>query len=1088
MRTMGITGTDTMRFSFRNGFRRPAFRKDIYREIKNTFGRFIAIFAIVLLGVSFFTGIGSTGLDMKLTGDAYFTEMNLMDIRVVSTYGINDNDVRAIKNVPGVKAVYPSYSTDALVNNGDSQIIVKIHGLGADTDIVNVPNLISGRMPTAANEAVAERGFVNLLGLQPGDSFILESGKKTDLRDSLKNVRFKLVGIINSVYYVSNAERGSSSIGSGSAQYFMYVPESNFRQNVYSEAFVTVSGADVLQCFSGEYEDMIDSVTDRLEDLGDTRVVERYIEATENAFGSLDSAEEKLTASKAAASEEFENLYASVGEARQSLASALSLLAVKKGGLDEATRELDSAKRLIRGGLSALNQAAEAARAKEKELAGICVTLTEAITSLDRETSGLAEKEALLRSVYLDDPQTLLGYINDINAARAAISAARVSLQNDLESAFAGENAAREARSGIAAQKETLEAQLAALLTQPAAITDGEIEIASGYAGVINGINNLDRQLEILAEQESESDRTIRESFAQIRAARKTLNDMDKPKWYVMDRDSNPGYSGYLNDADKIVAIGKVFPAIFFIVAALVSLTTMTRLVEERRIEIGTLKSLGYGDYKIISKYIIYASIPTVSGGIIGGIFGMRFFPYVIISTYQMLYTIPRMVIVLNGAYWALGILIGTVSTLGATIAACNNELRSMPAILMRPKPPKSGARIFLERLPLIWNSLTFIWKVTVRNIIRYKKRFYMTVAGIAGCTALLITGFGLRDSIASMISLQYGDVNLYDITVSFTDTAKKSDMDAAETLLRDSDIVRGVMRFRQKAYDSGSANNDKGIKSVNLITPSDAESFREYVDLHDRLTREKYEITENGALISEKLASQLGISAGDMFYIVDEGEHLDITVAGIVENYYMHYIFIHESLYAKIFGSQPVYNAMYALLGDHTDEQKRLLANSLLEKKGVGAIFLTSTIFGTFNRMIDSLNFVVFVLIVSAAALAVVVLLNLTSINISERKRELATIEVLGFFDKEVSAYVYRENFVLTLIGAAVGLVFGMALHAFVIQTAETDFMMFGRSIKPESFLYSTALTLLFASLVNILTSKRLKKINMVEALKSVE
>jgi len=406
----------------------------------------------------------------------------------------------------------------------------------------------------------------------------------------------------------------------------------------------------------------------------------------------------------------------------------------------------------------------------------------------------------------------------------------------------------------------------------------------------------------------------------------------------------------------------------------------------------------------------------------------------------------------------------------------------------MRPKPPKRGARIFLERIPPLWNSFTFTWKVTIRNIVRYKKRFYMTITGIAGCTALLMTGFGLLDSITSMIYLQFGNVSLYDMTISFTDTAKQSDLDSVENLLRGSSIVRGHMPLRQKIYDAGAVGEDRGTKSVYLSSPSDAAAFSSFVNLRGRLTHEKFDIPLDGAIITEKLASQLNAWKGDSIYIDDDGERLEMTVSDIVENYYMHYVYIHEGLYVDLFGEKPENNTMYVLLGGHTEEQKRELANDILEKKGVGAIFLTSSVYNTLNSVLDSLNFVIFVLIFSAAALAVVVLLNLTNINISERKRELATIEVLGFFDREVSAYVYRENIVLTLIGAVAGLVLGVWLHAFVIQTAETDFMMFGRQIKTESFVYSMLLTILFASLINIITSRKLRKIDMVEALKSVE
>ena len=1069
-----------------------AFRKDVVREIKNTFGRFIAIFLMVFLGVAFFTGIGSTGIDMKMSGDLYFTENNLMDIRVVSTYGINDNDIAAMRAVEGVEAVYPSYNTDALVNNGDAQIIVKLHGLAAGPDTVNTPGLISGHMPAAENEAVAERGFVNALGLKIGDSFTLESGKKTDLRDSLKNVRFKLTGVITSVYYVSIAERGSSSIGSGAANYYLYIPESNFRRNVYSEAFVTVKGARDVQCFSDEYEDLVAEVSGRLEELGKTREKARYVEATDIAYRSLDSMEAELGVSKISAEGEFDSFGESISAARKSLEKAKRELLASQAEISGGVRELGFALDRIRGGIAALNDADEAALSKARELAAVSHELGEAVSDLNRAALGLEEKEALLHALLMDDPETLIGHINDLARARAEIAKNRDLLQKNREAAYAGERAANEARAAIAASRMKLEEDLNALLKQKAELSDGEIGLVRGYIGVYHGFGELDRQMRQLEERQDESRQLMEDSQVRLEAAKKALRDLDKPKWYVTDRDSNPGYSGFFGDADKVEAIGKVFPFIFFIVAALVSLTTMTRLVEERRIEIGTLKSLGYGDYKIMSKYLIYAGIPTILGGLAGGAFGMSFLPITIITAYQSLYTIPKAVMAIHAGYWAVGAAISVVCTLAATLASCAYELRAPPAILMRPKPPKRGARIFLERVPLFWRSLTFIWKVTIRNIVRYKKRFYMTIAGIAGCTALLMTGFGLRDSIDSLIRLQYGEVNLYDITVSFMDTAKKSDKEAALDLLGGSAIVRGVMPFRMKTYDAGAyktgKGGDMGEISANLVVPADAASLNSYISLRERVSHKKLAVTETGVLITEKLAARLGAGPGDSIYIDRDGERLGFKIGGISENYYLHYIYMHEAMYTDLFGEKPEYNAMYVTLGEHGEEQKHELTNSLLEKKGVGAIFLTSTVFNAFNRVINSLNFVIFILIVSAAALAVVVLMNLTNINISERKRELATIEVLGFYDKEVSAYIYRENIVLTVIGAAAGLALGVALHSFVIRTAETDFMMFGRKIRPESFFYSAALTLAFAAIVNVFTGRQLRKIDMVEALKSVE
>ena len=1065
-----------------------AFQKDIFREIKNTFGRFIAIFAIVLLGVAFYTGIGSTGLDMKVTGDRYFSEQNLMDIRVVCTYGVNANDIAAIRDVEGVENVYPAYNIDAIVNNNDTALIVKVHGVAIGAESVNKLSLKAGRMPLADNEAVSELGFAMALGLRIGDSFMLESGKKTDLRDMLKNVRFKLVGIVDAVYYVSNAERGQSGIGSGTAHCFMYIPESNFIQNVYSEAFVTVDGARDLICYENGYDDLIAGVKDKLETLGEERVKERYIEATSDSYANIALARAELLTSEKNAADEYERIYSELTETKSALERERSALNIKQSGIYNSINDLDYSRDLLNGGVSALDEAYETALAQERELMRASFSIVEALATLDREAAGLAEKEALARAAYIDDPLTLSGYIGDIVKARADFNDMRDSLRKDLEATYAGEIAAREMKEGFAARRAELDAEKTTLYSHKDEIDYNEIEIAEGYAKINRNINELDRQLTLLEEQMAESERDFSESYAFLESAEKALDKIDKPQWYVMDRDANPGYSGYFGDADKVEAIGKVFPFIFFSVAALVSLTTMTRLVDEKRAEIGTLKSLGYPDFRIMFKYLIYAAIPTLLGGYFGGMIGMRIFPVVIIAAYQLLYAIPQPIIVYHGGFWAFGTALGTFSTLGATLAACTGTLRASPWVLMRPRPPKSGAHMLIERITPLWNWFSFIWKVTIRNIFRYKKRFFMTVAGIAGCTALILTGFGLRDSIDTLIGIQYSEINLYDIVISFSDTVKITDIDAVEKLTGESAIVRGYMPIRIKSYDAGSYSGGKSAISVNLAVPSEAAAFNSFTNLRDRITHEKKVIAEDEALVTEKLAGLLNVKRGDIFYIEADGIRYDVTVGDIVENYYMHYVFMHKNLYTALHGEQPANNAMYVLLDGHTDEEKYTLANDILEKKNVSAVLLTSIIYDSFSQMLGSLNFVIYVLILSAAALAVVVLMNLTNINISERRRELATIEVLGFYDNETAAYIYRENIVITLIGITAGLALGIYMHAFVVQTAEMDILMFGRQIKRESYAFSILLTFLFASAVNILTSRKLRKINMVEALKSVE
>ena len=1090
-----------------------AFYKDVFREIKNTFGRFMAIFAIVALGVAFYTGIGATGIDMKITGDLYFDRQNLMDIRIVSTYGLNDNDIAAIRNTDMIEAVYPAYNIDALVEHNSNIQLLKVFSIDTAqlNDSVNKPRLISGRLPQKENEAVTESYFLRELGYKLGDTFTLESGKKTDLRNRLKNVNYTIVGIVDSPYFISE-ERGSCSIGDGSVNCFLYIPQQNFRQTVYSEAFVTVKNTRNLLSFGQAYKDKIDSVIDSLELVGDYRSIERYREITNSSYDKLNQTDKTLKNTKTDAETMFTEGESAVADAEKEIRQINRDLILQYSEILSGSVDIRIAEARVQSGLKAIQDSLNILSAEENALVDNLNALDTALTDLNKQSITLQEQETLLSALYANEPDVLKYALSDIAAAKQEISIGKNELADNINQINSGFETVAAAKKTLEVQKSQLEQSLKDILREKNMISSDSAALSGGYIDTYSGLLELERQLKELSDSSIISDRQLKAAFDQVQASRDALSDLDMPEWYVFSRDSNLGYSTFSEDSDKIDAISKVFPLIFFIVAALVSLTSMTRLVEERRIEIGTLKSLGYGNFKIMSKYIIYAMFPTALGSVAGGIIGMQLFPKVIINAYNMLYNTPQPETPLHFNYWTIGTLMGVVSTVGATILACINELKSMPAALMRPKPPKHGQKIIFEKISFLWRSFSFIQKVTIRNIVRYKKRFFMTVIGIAGCTALLMTGFGIRDSIAAMMSNQYGELNLYDLTTAFNDSVKANEIKAVNDLYAQSNVSKQTLMLRQKVYDA--ANETGKTMSVNLIVPEDMDQFKKFTILRDRVTHDEVNMDDNGVVISEKLAILLGVTPGDSFVIKDDDSvQIELTVNGVTENYFTHYIYMSNRYYETIFHEPAAYNVIYTILNGSTsvgsardrliaftntaeasgirlpqEDPVQALVKKVLDKKAVNSVIFTSAIINTFNNVVDGLNIVVFVLIVSAGALAFVVLLNLTSINISERIRELATIEVLGFYDREVSAYVYRENAVLTVIGAALGLLLGLLLHRYVVITAETDVMMFGRQIESMSYIYSISLTIFFSVCVNILTGRKLRKINMVEALKSIE
>ncbi|MBB6623648.1 FtsX-like permease family protein [Clostridium gasigenes] len=571
-----------------------------------------------------------------------------------------------------------------------------------------------------------------------------------------------------------------------------------------------------------------------------------------------------------------------------------------------------------------------------------------------------------------------------------------------------------------------------------------------------------------------------------ILPSKNSLEDIGESKWYVLDRNSNYSFVDYDGSADRVSAIAQVFPLFFFLVAALVCLTTMTRMVDEQRINIGTLKALGYSKLAIASKYILYAAFASIGGSIAGIAIGFTVFPIVIVDAYSMLYTLPPVILKFDVLYASIATLSAVLITTLAAFLACNKELIEMPSLLMRPKAPKEGKRILLERIPFIWNRFNFSKKVTARNIFRYKKRFFMTVIGIAGCTALLLAGFGIKDSIEAIVEKQFGEVYKYNMTIGFD---SNTDMQNQEEIIKEVSKNGEITDYTSIKTKNVDVSSDEATEAVTIIVPKYKNEFNNFIDLKSRKNKEEVEIQEDGIILTEKAAKQLKVRIGDTIYIdKEENEKVPVKIRGISEQYVMNYVYMTDNLYEKIFKEEIKFNKMFAILADKSKESEDKLSKDILKESKVTSVSFNSLSENSFKETISSLNYVVLIMIISAGALAFVVLYNLTNVNISERIREIATIKVLGFYDNEVSAYVYRENFVLTFIGTLTGLGLGVLLHKFIMITAEPDNMMFGRNIDFMSFLYASILTLAFASIVNFVMYFKLKKTPMVESLKSVD
>ncbi|MDO4491307.1 MAG: ABC transporter permease [Lachnospiraceae bacterium] len=617
---------------------------------------------------------------------------------------------------------------------------------------------------------------------------------------------------------------------------------------------------------------------------------------------------------------------------------------------------------------------------------------------------------------------------------------------------------------------------------------DGKKQYEDGLASYEKNLKKWQEGQQEYLEAEAEALPEIAKAEQELSDAEEKLADLEKPKWYVLDRDKIQSCVSFGMDADRMDSLGNVFPVLFFLVAALVSLTAMTRMVEEQRLQIGTMKALGYGSGAIVGKYLGYALLATVTGAVIGVIIGEKALPWVIMSSYGIMYTgLPYLDTPINWVQGSLAVLLSVLCTGGATLAACGRQLLDSPAKLMRPEAPVGGSRILLERVGFLWIRFSFTTKSTLRNLFRYKKRFIMTIIGIGGCMALMLVGFGLRDSITVVARNQYREIFMQDATVSIENDAHRTER---EELLQTVSEYPGITDFMEISQNSVTLQAGDTDRTAFLYVPEQVERAGEYVCFRDRVTGEEYSYPKAGAALSEKTASMLKVQVGDTITIQKgEGEPFhEVSVERIVENYVQHYCFISPEVYEKVFGETVEYNQLCLQYEDFTEEDEEKLGITLLKLKGCSGFSTTRTLDQQIQDMLQTLDSVIWVLIGAAALLAFVVLYNLNSINMTERKRELATLKVLGFYDPEVAMYVYRENILLTLLGIVAGCFLGKMLHLFTILTVEVDLMMFGRTIVWSSYVICGILTLVFSLVVNLIMYSHFKKIDMIESLKSVE
>ena len=922
--------------------------KTTLREIRSSLGRYLAIFAIIALGVGFFSGLKVTKEAMLDSGDRFLKDNNMFDFRLISTLGLTDEDVEKAKLLSGVEAVYGAYQADAVVFDGEREYVARFHSLD---EKINTVSITAGRLPEKAGEILADGRFFSPNDI--GKTITISENNKQENIDSFSVSEYTVVGMGYSPLYL-NYERGTTSVGNGSISYFFLVFPENFSMEVYTDIYLTLE--DKFLIYTDEYKENIEVNKERIEQFLSERANVRYTKL-------YSEAEEKLNDAKKE--------------------------------LDDAEEKLSEAKEKIENGKKEIAE-------KREEIEGYEKLFNETVGGLTEE-----QKEA--------NKDTIASYWAQIEDGK-----------NELDKAESD-------------------------------ITEGEKELAEKLAEYENGKQEYQDGV-------------------------KELENFKEPSTFVLTRSENVGYSCFENDSKIVDGIAVVFPVFFFLVAALVCVTTMSRMIEEQRTQIGVLKALGYSDSVIMGKYMIYSGSAAITGCIGGFFLGCKVFPAIIWKVYGLMYGFSEIRFVFNPILFVISLAVALLCSVGTTWISCKKDLRMKSAELLRPRAPKSGKRIFVERITWLWKRIPFLGKVSVRNIFRYKGRFVMMLLGIGGCTGLVLTGYGIRDSITEIADEQYTKILIYDEQINFTE--EMNELSLSGFYDKHKKYITEFMPICQLSVDPVDTG---AFRSANLTVLKSSDGWEKVLDLHDE-NGKRLSFPGNGEVIlTANVAKMNKVKVGDTI-IFRDSSYIDyrLKVSGICENFFNSYAYINAETYETAAGNEVPYKSAFVCINESEDLHEA--SADFMNDDKTGSVSVNADTRDMFSKMMQTMNYIVILVIFCAAALAFIVLYNLTNINITERLKEIATIKVLGFYAGETAQYVFRENFVLTLFGAIFGLPVGIALHRYVMYNIKIDMVTFDVHVNPISFVYAILYTFIFALFVDFVMYFKISKINMAESLKSVD
>lgn len=1149
-----------------------ALRKNTRRSISGSLGRYIAILLIIMLGVAFLTGLRDTRPIMSATETAYVKNTKLYDLRLISTIGFDADDVAAVQKADGVVAAAGSVNADFIWQHDNKERVYRAHML---TDNINEPVLTAGRMPENGSECLIDSSRFSEGMI--GQTIEISDSNDEDTKKNFKYSTYTVVGLADSPLYIHTL-RGTTSLGDGTLQGFVLIPEDGFDFEYYTELYVTCT--DEFPLYSDDYDDYINTFSDTVEAAATASVNARFDRLTSDGKAEISDAENELNDKKAEAETELADAKTQLDDAKETITSGETELADAKKQLDDAKAQLDAGAEQIQPGFTSWESAlqsgfdayysgkqqledalaesqaqidagyaqlqeneklytekyAEFTSGKEQYEAGLAAA-KDARTQIDAARADLTEKKAQLTAGFaaLDEAQAQLDAVKDMldpaeaEAQQTALDTQRAALNQNQTQLDDAEAVLNEQDAALTAQEaqltetgkqldeaETALSQMRTLLdvgqndytdgiaqleyqrkTQTAKLDEaynslitfqnGIKEYNEGLASYNDGVKELadgkaeyEDGLKDYEDGKKEFDEQISDAEQKIADAKQELADLKKPELYVLTRDTNAGYVSFESDSTIVEKLSGLFPIFFFLIAALVCSTTMTRMIDDERTQIGTLRALGYSRGSILAKYLLYSGSAAALGCVIGYFAGGYVFPFVIWTAYGMLYSIPGFVILYDPVLFVIALAASLLCSAGTTYLALRIEMQNMPANLIRPKTPAAGKRIFLERITPLWKRLKFLHKVSLRNIFRFKKRMIMMILGIAGCTALVLTGFGIHDSVANIANFQFDDIQKYDVSAQFSDTLTEDKINEVE-----SDHKSELDAATAVQMTSGDVTGDSITKSAYIVA-SDDPAITDIFDLH--IDGETVPYPGKGeVLLTEKLAELTDIKTGDTVTVsVSDTEKAELKVAGLVENYVQNYLYMTGETYAMVADKGYEPKTLLLRVNDSADEYA--LSAALSKTDGVSSVSVVTDTRNMIDQMMQSLNYVVALVLISAGALAFIVLFNLGNINLTERVREIATIKVLGFHSKETGAYVFRENIILSMMGIVVGLPLGVLLHTFVLMQIRVDMVSFKAVIAPVSFLLTVVMVVLFTVITDLVMRKKIAKIDMAESLKSIE